>query len=180
MGTPSVPMLGAEHAAGQVSSFGGNFVMAGGERGPCGGQQELGLLGGGDGTSQGRLDGGEGVGGQAGGEQHGAAVQGGVRHRHAELGVTGGRVVEVAQCAGQVAAGERDQGPVVPRVGDLEALAGPGEQGLGRGEAGLGPAGSPGGQVGQRRRGAGAGLPDHLPLRRVSAIARRRSARACS
>ena len=94
--------------------------------------------------------------GQGRREQHGAAVQGSVGYGHAQLGVAGGRVVEVAQRRGQVAGGERDQRPVLPCVGDLESLAGPGVKGFGRQEAGPGPGGRAHGQISQGGGGAGA------------------------
>jgi hypothetical protein len=114
----------------------------------------------GDGAGQGRLDAGQRVRGQAGREQHGAAVQRGVGHAGAEVGVAAGRVVEVAQRARQVAGGERDQRPVMPRVGDLEPLAGSGEEAFGRRQAGLRAVGRAHGQVGQCGGGERARLPE--------------------
>ncbi len=162
MGAPPFAVLGSEHGACHLGPFGRLTWTACGERDPGGGQPQLGLLGRSDPAGQRRLDAGQRVRGQARREQHGAAVQGGVGYGHAQLGVAGGRVVEVAQRRGQVAGGERDQCPVLARVGDLELLAGPGEEGFGRQEAGLGPGGRAHGQIGQGGGGAGARLPEDL------------------
>jgi len=65
----------------------------------------------------------------------------------------------VAQRAGQVTRGERDQGPVVPRVGDLEVLTGPGQEEFGRRQAGLRAVHRAHGHMGQRGGGQRARLP---------------------
>ena len=159
---PPGPVLTGEHGAGKPSPFGRLIVTAGGQRDPCGDQHELGLLGRGRPAVQGRLDPGQGVGGQPGREQHRTAVQRRVGHEYAEPGVAAGCVVQVAQRPGQVTGGKCDQAQVVPSIGDLQLLAGSGEQPLGRGQARAGCLDGTHSQVGQGGGGQRPGLPDDL------------------
>jgi hypothetical protein len=161
-------VLTAEQPRRLLSPVHGSQRVAGGQRCPCREVQQLGEF---RVTRQhrGQAAGGivclgPGVGRQPGCQQHGAAVDGEVRHGRPQLVVAPASLGKVLQCLRHAIRGGRDEPPVVPRGRVLVLLTGQRVLALGSTELGVRPPRLAHRQQGQAAPGARPGLPEGVTM----------------